>query len=44
MKRLLFSNLKNLGLKPFFVGILTAVAVGVASLVATFVLGPYLKL
>lgn len=39
-----FSNLRNLGLKPFLVGTLTAFAVGVASLVATFVLGPYLKL
>lgn len=39
-----FRNLKSLGIKPFFIGILTALAVGVVSLVATFLLGPYIKL
>ncbi len=38
-----FRNLKTLGIKPFFIGILTAFAVGVVSLTATFLLGPYIK-
>lgn len=38
-----FSHFKKLGLKPFFVGIASALAVGVVSLTATFFLGPYIK-
>jgi uncharacterized membrane protein YadS len=38
-----FKNLKTLGIKPFLIGLLASFTVGIISVMATFLLGPYIK-
>ena len=38
-----FSNLKTLGIRPFIIGLLASFTVGIISVVAAFVLGPYIS-
>ena len=38
-----FKNLKTLGIRPFFIGLLASFTVGIISVIAAFLLGPYIK-
>lgn len=38
-----FSNLKTLGIRPFIIGLLASFTVGIVSVAAAFLLGPYIR-